>query len=383
MQLARIIPATLTVAALVTSACGSTGSEQDARLPDAERLTDDADALGVSALALAFDQAGEAVSYRMEMAMGMDMSAAGQDISFEADPATPMVFVEADSDGEQYTRMDMAPMMTAMLGGSELDTTGLFGGDLSMETWMTGDILIMDVGGFGPILEQNAGTAELFPADIFTVDLGQLQNGVGGAEVAAAMSGQSAPDPVEMARVLRRVLGDTDAVAGSDNRFAGSLTFFEYSEAFGQNPDAMLGGMNAAFDEMGSGESAQMLLDVFADIDVDVEVILDAGAVDTIRFDADMSPIWSVLGDMMVATGETFSAADLAEFNEMFADATFDITMLLDYDIDDTVDVIVPTGEFPDATDAFLDVFATPTTHGPTARNEAPRWAPRFVSWWG
>ena len=365
MKFARILPSTITVAALVASACGAAEADPEAQpdqqLPDAKQLIDDADALGVSALALAFDQASEAVSYRMEMAMGMNMSAAGQEISFEADPATPMAFIEADVDGEQYTRMDLAPMMTAMLGDSGLDATGVFGGDLSMETWTTDDTLIMDLGGFGPILDQSAGIADLFPADVFTVDLARLRDDLGGPGIAAAMSGQSTPDPVEMAIVLRQALGDTDAIPGSDDRFVGSLNFVEYSKAVGQDPEAMFGLMDVGFEQGGGEELAKGLLAVFADLTVDVEVSLDDGAVDIIRFDIDMSPIWAAMPELLASTGQTFSDADLVEFDELFGDATFDMTMLMDFDIDDTVDVVVPTGDFPDATEAFIDVFATLT----------------------
>ena len=162
-------------AAVVLGACGSSSPEQsvpddavDDPLPDADELIDEAESLGITPLALAFDQAAEAAAYRAEIAMGMTMSLgpAGT-IDFPADPATPMSFVEVDSDGEQYTRVDLAPMMNAMLGSSGLgdgiDATGIFGGDLSMETWLSGSTITIDLGGFAPMLEQNAGAAAGIP----------------------------------------------------------------------------------------------------------------------------------------------------------------------------------------------------------------------------
>ncbi len=156
-----------------------------------------------------------------------------------------------------------------------------------METWLAGSTITIDVGGFAPILQQNVGTGDLFPADVFTVDIDRLADGLGAPEVAAMITGQAAPDPVEMAEVLREALADADAVG--DDRYAGTLTLAEYSAAFGQDIDALLGGLGAAGDLTG-GDAATMQA-LFDDVTVDVEVTLADGAVDTLRFDLDMAPL--------------------------------------------------------------------------------------------
>jgi hypothetical protein len=346
----------IVLSALALSACGSAGIEQEAQIDEvAETLPE------VTPLAAAFARTSESTAYRAEMAMGMNMElgALGQAISFPADPATPMIFMEADADGEQHMLIDMGPMMNAMLGP---DAASTMGGDLSMETWLSGSTMTMDMGGFGPLLQQTPGAAEVFPGEIFTVDVLRLGEGLGGPEVAAAIAGQAAPDPVEMVDVLRDALADAKSVDGADDRFAGQISFSDYSRAFGQDPDAMLGGMDAMFEQLGGAGGSDAFIRVFEEIVVDVDVTVTDGAVDTIRFDMDMSPIWSALPDLMAATGEEMSASDRAEFDEMFADATFEMTMLMDYDIDPTVDVVVPTGDYPDATDQFLDVFGSALT---------------------
>ena len=333
--------------AVVLAACGSSGSEEsvDATLPDADDLIEDADSLGITPLALAFGEAAGATSYRAEVAMGMtmDLGPIGA-IDFAADPATPMSFVEVDADGEQYTRVELAPMMNAILASSGLgegvDATGMLGGDLSMETWLTGSTITIDVSGFAPMMQQNLGTAEVFPADVFTVDVDRLADGLGAPEAAAAITGQAAPDPVEMAEVLGEALADAEAVEGE--RYAGTLTLAEYSAAFGQDIDQVLGGLGAAGEI--TGADAASMQDLFDDVTVDVEVTLDDGAVDTLRFDLDLSPLFAALAGQA-------GAGDLS-------DGSFTMTMLMDYEIDPTIDVVVPAGDFPDGTDQYLDLLA-------------------------
>jgi hypothetical protein len=334
-------------AAVVLGACGSSSPEEsvDDTLPDANELVEDAESLGITPLALAFDQAADAAGYRAEIAMGMTMSlgSAGT-IDFPADPSTPMSFVEVDAQGEQHTSVDLAPMMNALLAASGLgdgvDATGIFGGDLSMETWMAGSTITIDVGGFAPILQQNTGAAGVLPGEVFTVDLDRLAAGLGAPEVAASMTGQAAPDPAEMAIVLREALGDAEAVDA--DRYAGTLTLAEYSAAFGQDIDALLERVGAA-SSVPEADAAS-LQRLFDEVTVDVDVTLADGVVDTLYFDLDMS---DVIGSMVGQVGGEDAAAE----------GTLVITMLMDYDIDPTIDVVVPTGDFPDGTDQYLQLF--------------------------
>jgi len=345
----RILPVAAG-AALVLAACGSSPESgedaTDVTLPDADELIEDAEALGVTPLALAFDQAADASSYRAEIAMGMSMSFGELGaIEFAADPATPMSYIEVDAEGEQYTLVDLAPMMNGMLASSGLgdggDATEFLGGDLAMETWLSGTTITIDVGGFAPMLQQVPG-ATPFPAEVFTVDIARLAAGLEAPQVAAAITGQAAPDPVEMATVLRDALADAESV--DDDRYAGTLTLQEYSAAFGQDLDSLLGGLGPAAELPGADGAA--LQQIFDEITVDVEVSLVDGAVDTLRFDLDMTPMIDTL------------AAEAGAEGQLVAGGTFDVTMLMDFDLDPSIDVIVPDGDFPDGTDQFLDLLA-------------------------
>lgn len=350
--------------ALLVSACGSDSDESgdieeivDDTLLDAEELTESAEALGVSALSLAFEQTAGATAYSTELAMGMtmDMGALGQTISFPADPANAMIFIETDAEGQQHTLVDMAPMMSAIFESSGVggDASSLLGGDLSMETWLDGTTMTMDLGGFGAILDQTPGAAGL-PSDVFTVDVSRLGDGLGGPEITSTLAGQAAPDPVEMAQVLNEVLVASGTIEVTDDGFSGTIGFLDYSRAFGQDPAAMLGGMDTTFEQLGSIDMAQAMLDVFETMEADVAITLADGAIDTLRFDLDMSVLFAELPKILAESG--MSDADLAG-SDMLADSTFEMTMLMDYDIDPSIDVVVPAGDFPDLTDDFLGIF--------------------------
>lgn len=348
----RNIAIPLGVAALAVSACGtetSEGSGTDDTLLDAEELNEQ----GVSALSLAFDQVGEGRAFSADLAVGMqmDLGALGQTMEFDADLSTPMAHTESDTDGEQYTVIDLAPLMDATVASmgeaGSTDASEMLDGDLSMEQWQSGSTLIVDSGGFGQLLSQNIGVENPFPDDVFTVDLDQLSEAVGSEDVATAMSGQIAPDPVEMAQVLRDALGESAVDDGSGQRFSGTIDFSDYSSAFGQDPSDMLGGMDDPLEQMGL--DAGEFLSIFLDVDADVEVTLDDGAVDTVRFDVDLTPMFAATQDML---GEQAGG-----IGGLFTDATFDMTMLMDYDFDESIDVALPEGDFLDATDEFIDVF--------------------------
>lgn len=335
----RLIAAALTTS-VVVAACGSDSDVADT-LPDADELIERADELGVSPLSLALDQTVEASAYRASLAIGLDMDLAGERMSVEADLDNAYARIEADADGEEYSVVDMGALLESMAGagGEDLSMiTSMFGDDLEMETWTSGSTLFLDLGGFSDIMAMSGMT---FPADRFSVDLEQLGPAIGGTDVASTLSGQAAPDPVELATVLRDVL-DAD---GDGTAYRGTIGFLDFSRAFGQDPGDMagaggLGGVDPA--------TAETMMEIFEEIQVDVEVTLDGAAVDIVRFDVDMSAMLGGLGELAGEPG----ADEL--------DGTFGMTMLFDYDVDPTVDVQLPSvDDYPDATADFLELFGT------------------------
>lgn len=351
--------------ALVAAGCGGATDESGADVVVLDSVGDGASELddpapgNASPVALALESTAAATAYHAELAMGIEMSFGGEEfgIELEADPASPMMLVDVDADGEQHTLVDMGSMMGSMLEASGLsaaDVEAMFG-DMTMETWLAGDVMTIDIGGFADLLQAEPGAAMIFPGEVFTVDTARLGEGIGGPELASAMTGQIAPDPATMAAVLGELLGGAVADDGS---FSGTIGFLDYARAFGQDPEAMLGGdMGAMFESIGGDETVEAMLDIYRDIDVDVSGTIADGAIDTLRFDVDMSSIWTDLPELLAATGESIPAAELTEFEAMADGATFSMTMLLDVDLDPSIDVVVPEGDFVDATDQWLDVF--------------------------
>lgn len=349
--------ATLAGTTLILAACGSTPTQEssDDVLPDADAPLERAEGDGVSALSAALEQTSTATSYRATTATGLafDLGALGQSMEFEADLANPTSLIEVDADGDQYLRVDVAPMANAFLGG--MDSTGSLGEDSTLEMWLDGSTVTMDLGAFGPLAGQGGDASTLDPEQIFTVDLDRLADGLDTPQIAAAVTSQPAPDPVQMASVLTEVLGDSAQIDG--DTYSGTLSLSDYAAAFGSGADSMLGGMDAAFSELGGAGAADAMADLLDDITVDVSMTLADGAVDVVRFELDLTPIWKALPEIMQEGGGDIGAGGLGDMSQLLADATFEMTMLLDYDLDPTIDVVAPQGDFPDATDTFLEIY--------------------------
>ncbi|MEL6892472.1 MAG: hypothetical protein AAFP84_12795, partial [Actinomycetota bacterium] len=203
-----------TSAFVALAACGGgSDTETSEQLPDVPQ--------GFSPLAAALDETSAATSFRTSMAMGMNMTMGApidMTMAFDADLDRALLVIESDADGEQYYVMDLVPMMEGMFESMDLGVNPVdeLGGDLSMEGWIDGTTMLLDVGGFGAILEQQAPGQSILPADRFTIDVAELGAGLGGPEIAAMLSGQTAPDPIAMAETLRDALDDVD---GSGDAF--------------------------------------------------------------------------------------------------------------------------------------------------------------------
>lgn len=353
----------LPVVALLLASCGGDESADvpdvaGATLPDAPPAPDGAGAQGIAALSAALDEITATRPFRADLALGMEMriDELGQSLVVTPDLATPMMTLESDADGEQYALMDLGPMMRSIAESSGLPPDAFDQlGDLTMEMWIDGSTITVDLAGFGPILEQSGGVPGL-SADRFTVDVTRLGASVSSADIASALGGQAVVDPVETAELLQDALAGS-ATSDDGTTFRGTITLAEFSAAMGQDPDQFLGSAGGLGGGFEGEEAAQLMLDLFADILVDVEVTLADGAVDVVRYDMDMSPIFAAMPALLEASGEPIPADQLDEAADVFAGATFEMTMLMDYDLDDSVAVEIPAGDHPDLTDEFVEIF--------------------------
>jgi len=327
------------VSTLALAACGS-GGDDAGQLPDAEQLIDDAEQLGISPLAVAFGETAAAPAFQMEMSVGMSMDIGfGDAIDIEADPSRPMITAAYDVEGEQHMVMDMGAIMDAAGVG------GLLGDDIGMEMWLDGTTMYADLGSPGPMMS-SAGLG--IPDGIFTVDLSAVGASVGGADIATSVTGQAMPDPVELATVLGEVLTD---VEGDGSSYTGTIGFLDYARAMGQEPADLTGGLG----DLSAGDGALVgpMLEAFETLEVAVAVELEGEAVDTVRFDVDMAPLFTA---MLEAFGDAGAEGDV--MSRMFADATMTMVMVIDYDIDPSIDVQIPEGDFPDVTADFVEFLS-------------------------
>ncbi|MEL6892404.1 MAG: hypothetical protein AAFP84_12455, partial [Actinomycetota bacterium] len=147
--------------------------------------------------------------------------------------------------------------------------------------------------------------------------------------------------------------------------FNGTLDFAEMGAAFGQDPEALFGQAGGLAELGADPAAAEVMLDVFEQIQVDVDVTLADGAVDIVRFDIDMSALFEAMPEILDETGSPIPAEEADEAADVFENATFAMTMLFDYDLDDTIDVVVPsTDGAPDLTDDFLELFELGSPEG-------------------
>lgn len=353
MIMRRTVPIVST--ALLLAACGPTGGDDSSPaevLPDAAAWN--------SGLTAAVD----AGSHRVTMAMGMnvDMGMLGEAMSFEADLDTPLMVAESDADGDQHLVFTPTSMMDGALGAAG---SAAFGDDLAMEIWQSDATMLVDLGGFADVLDQAGESASMLPGDVFSVDIARLAE-AGGADIDATtvLSGQQAPDPIEIATMVRDGLDDVVEDPDDPNHFTGTISFDEFNTALGQGSDGVLGELGSPFDAADGADMVAALSEAVAEIVVEVDMRLaDDGSADLVRFDVDLSPMWAALPEVMSASGDVEGASEMGDlgemgemFAELFANMTFEMTVLLDYDVDVAVDVELPAGEFPDATDQFLEL---------------------------
>ena len=342
--------------ALVLAACGSDGSA-DPDTPDVGEVLPDVEV----ALAAALVNTGAAEAFHVDMAIGFEMDMGFEGMSFDADLSRPTIQYDVDAEGEAYMLFDVGAMMGQMadsmgdagdLGGVDLDSA-------RMEYWIDGDLMTIDMSSFGAAmgaagdLSQMGAPFDQMFAGPFTIDAGQLAV-ADGFSAAQDLTGQSLPNPREIAAALAESLGDdVEVVDGDNSRYRGTISFLEMGAVFGD--DEPFGPAGDAFDGLvdDPAAAAAAFEDVFGDLTADVEVTIDGDAVDVIRIDADLSPIFSNFGELAEATGQPMAEEELAMMEVFFADVTFGYSLAMDFDLDPSIDVEIPAGDFPDFTDQF------------------------------
>ena len=86
----------------------------------------------------------------------------------------------------------------------------------------------------------------------------------------------------------------------------------------------------------------------------EVRITVDETGVDTIELEADVSQIWELIPDLMAESDPT---ADVAQTAELFEGGVLLIEQFVDFDIDESIDVVLPEGDFEDRTDEVVALF--------------------------
>jgi hypothetical protein len=112
----------------------------------------------------------------------------------------------------------------------------------------------------------------------------------------------------------------------------------------------MAGSLGLDLDELSEFYAA-----FFAQLDVDVELVIVDGALRSLRTQADMSGLFAELFSESSPLASDLSAAERQEAASLFSDAEQFVETLVTFEIDDSIVVAPPAGEFEDRTQMLLD----------------------------
>lgn len=358
------------VLAVVASACGGAGAdvvrvdETVAGIDDSDEA-DEADERAdpesmAAALLAAFSNLGEARAYRVytSSATVNRVPSLGVDATTQIDPTRPMVVLEVAPNGDSHTVLDLGPMLAAPVAdpalARELDAVGA-------ELWLTGTRLIIDATGYQPVADLNP-TYDLGPfrPGVGEVDLTRAE-AVGGDELVAALVGGAPVNPIRLAATLPASLEDVVQDPDDPSVFTARSTHTTVLEAFGGDPEAnavaMAAGLAPAL-SVPAPELADFYVSVFARADADLELrISTSGVLETVSIVTDLSSIYSEMFSEESGLFE-MTSAEREEARSYFADAVLVVESLTSFELDDSIVIDPPPGEFEDRTQDAIDYLA-------------------------
>ena len=300
----------------------------------------------------AADEFGDRIAYRATGAVGitMDMGGLGGQ-STEADLDEPLSVTEIDADGEIYSTISMGSTLGS-LASAEF-------GDLSSETWFIGNnIYFLPSDDFSRLLAQTGRDPGPFAAGLGVVHIDQVEE-----ELRDAWGSNQYTDPIKLGAALREN-ADKFTVSDDDpNTFEARLKYKDVLElTSGTDPDEMIKSLASSMalgagpesdDNLDFEKLAKDMLSAPADLTV---TLSENGALSETGITLDMSLILTSL--MESAPGIDDLDDEQEEELNIFLDSEFTMTTLTRYEVDPTIDVVAPTGEAEDRTEAFRTYFA-------------------------
>lgn len=286
------------------------------------------------AFAAAFDEAGEATTYRIRQFNGQDLSssALGIDARTEIDLDTPTIISDVSPE-TGHTVLDLL----ALLGPAA--APGLT--DITLEIWTSSDRVVIDSTAYQALLDLNPG-ADLgpFSPGISYVDLTALE--ADGLDVVEAVAGSGPVDLAAMAELLPAALDSIERDPDNPDIFRGTTSYAEFLPATGgdieQTARSAAAGvaLNLAVDAVTLGD---IYLEFYEQTPVEVEVETADGLVQTISTQTDLSDVYTFVFSEENAARIGIDPNEAASGRDAFADTSWILETRIEFEPDEDLEI--------------------------------------------
>lgn len=355
----RLLPCSCALTlGLVLTACGSddelgADSLPEATLPAPEPA--DRDLTPAAALAQALDaMSTSSEPFRVTMSTGMvqRLPAEGVDVDQPLDPDVAASVTEVDAEGDTHVSVDVSALFAGYRDEGDHDL------DLGLEIWSTPTRAVVDTSDFIDLALRAPGYGwGAYAPGMFEIDLAAAVE-LGTSELAGLVGASTPLPPVEIARALRASVESVEPVDGDPNSFRATVPLATLVEVQGDSIDARAVAVASSMAQQVQVEPAELaaaLAEFYESRTVDLEVTLDpAGTVRSIGVQSDMSELYAtVFGP---GSGLFDTEAEQREAEQATEGAELRLEVLLQFEVDPTIDVELPAGEFEDRTALFVEM---------------------------
>lgn len=352
------VPATTTAPEVTTQpATTPATTAPQTTLPDAT-LPD-----GDAALKSALTALEQATAYRVSASTATTLIVAALNISNRQhlDPERPMTVVSVDADGEIHTALDLGPTLAALATSGTDPAVAEALDQVSAELWLSGDRLVIDATGYAPLAAVNpAADLGPFAPGVGVVDLARFED-VGGEELLGVLIGSTPVDPVVLGQRLPDALSNIEQTGPVS--FSAAAMYSDVVTAMGGDLEqSSLGAAVGIAQALGIDPNllGAFYADFFRRSPAVVEIELAAsGALETVLIMADFSGLYDELFTTESGLFSDVSESDLAEARAQFANTEFSIESLMQFEIDPSIEVELPTGDLEDRTELALAYLAS------------------------
>lgn len=310
---------------------------------------DTTETTAVQTLAAALSSSASVDSYRIEVAVGNELSssALGVESSTELDPDRPATVAVVTPDGG-HVEIDVGALLEPM--GVQPEAPLLF------EMWTSETRMVFDTTSYQTLVDLNP-FVDLGPfgPGVFSIDPAAVAD-LSRSEVITAVGGQS----VDLASLAARLPAELADVEPLDERgtYRGTASMAGMQRALGGDIEDVAAGASAAMGQFGVVDAAaltQAYVDYYESTQVEVVVVVERGLLSTLAYDADVGRIY----DHLFAEGraeEIFgvTAAEAREARLAFADTVWTQSSLTTFIVDDDIEIDPPVPT-EDRTAAFVD----------------------------